>query len=589
MTTPASFGAELFHGRLRTDLLILPPGNPRALPAPEEAFLARLHQYCSEHIDAEAIEREDRIPDEVIETLKDLGAMSIKLPTRWGGQGLSNLCYLRALMIVNSVHASLGELLAAHQAIGLIQPLLLFGTPTQQQTFLPRCVREITAFSLTEPEVGNDPYGIHTTAVAGPDDAYTLNGSKLWTTNGVIADLLVVMAQVPPTDDADGGMTAFIVEADTPGVTVEHRSTFMGLRGLENGVIRLENVTVPAANRIGDEGAGLTVALAAQDTGRLSLPAVSAASAKWSLKVAREWAGARVQWGRAIGDLEPVAAKVAGIAATAFALEAMVEVTARCAEREDRDTGLDAELTKLFASEHSWRIADELLQLRGGRGYETASSAAARGERGIPVERHLRDVRIGRIFDGSTEALRSFLADTVLNQPVPSHDPAAAQDGYGTATGHQACVQQAATRLAGLIEQLRATSASGQHPQRQVGRLVDIASELYAMAASRTYAQALVQDQPAVVQLADAFCAQAAQRIEALFTQYDTNSDADDRALADAVFKEAHIWLEGGVIDASTDGPWIASASVSDTRPNVRRRVPRQTADGVTQSRNLDG
>ncbi|GGR77666.1 MULTISPECIES: acyl-CoA dehydrogenase family protein [Streptomyces] len=428
------FATGLFLGRPDTDLLTGPAGDARR-PAPaEERFLARLRDFCEKEVDSAAIERADRVPDEVVEGLKDIGALAIRLPRRYGGLGLSTHCYLRALMLTSTTHPALSELLAAHQAIGLIQPLLLFGTDEQKRAFLPRCVREISAFALTEADIGNDPFRMHTTAVYDPAmDGYVLDGVKTWTTNGVIADLLVVMAVVPAGERGEGGMTAFVVEADAPGVTVERRNSFLGLRGLENGCIRLHRVAVPAGNRIGAEGEGLAIALAAQDTGRLSLPAVSAAAAKWSLRIARQWSAARVQFGRPIARHDAVAGKVSFIAATAFALEALVEVIARRAAAGGTDTRLDAELAKLFASEQAWVIADELVQLRGGRGYETAESAVARGERGLPVEQLLRDVRVGRIFDGSSEALRAFLAHDLIEAHRAAAGERDTAPGRGTA------------------------------------------------------------------------------------------------------------------------------------------------------------
>ncbi|MFJ4824861.1 acyl-CoA dehydrogenase family protein [Streptomyces bacillaris] len=588
MTAPG-FGAELFLGRLRTGLLTLPPGDPRRLADEDEQFLARLREFCEKEIDGGLVEREDRIPDAVIEGLKDIGAFCIRIPREYGGLGLSGRCYFRALMTVTTVHAALGELLAAHQSIGLPQPIALFGTEEQKRTFLPRCVREISAFTLTEPDIGNDPFRMRTTAV--PDAAsgtYILDGVKLWATNGVIADLLVVMALVPASDAGPGGMTAFVVEADAPGVTVEHRSSFLGLRGLENGVIRLHDVAVPAAHRIGDEGAGLDIALAAQDTGRLSLPAVCAAAAKWSLKVAREWAGARVQWGRPIGEHDAVAGKLAFIAATAFALEAMVEVTGHHAESGATDTRLDAELAKLFASEQAWLVADELVQLRGGRGYETAASAAARGERGVPAEQLLRDLRIGRIFDGSTEALRTFIATAVIErhrsgtgQPLtpgstgrPDAERASAPEPL---TRHRSFAREAAHDLA------RAIDAHAQLPdtelddhQRQLGRIVDIGAELYAMAVTCAYAEALADRHgEGPVRLADAFCAQSRRRIAGLFEALRDNTDAGDRAVARRLLDDRFTWLEDGIIDASTDGPWIAEPRPGPaTVRTLRRKVP---------------
>lgn len=592
MTAPG-FGAQLFLGRLRTGLLTPPPGDPRRLGDADEHFLTALREFCENKVDSHLIERADRIPDQVIQGLEELGAFAIRIPEEYGGLGLSGRCYLRAVMVANSTHSALGELLAAHQSIGLPQPLLLFGTKEQKRAFLPRCARELSAFALTEPDIGNDPFRMHTTAV--PDrsrDTYTLSGTKLWTTNATIADLLVIMAMVPPGEGRAEGMTVFVVEADTPGVTVEHRSSFLGLRGLENGVIRLHDVVIPAANRIGDEGQGLAVALAAQETGRLSLPAVCAAAAKWSAKIAREWAGARVQWGRPIGEHDAVAGKLAHITATAFALEAMVEISGSRADL-GRDTALESELAKLFASEQAWSVADELVQLRGGRGYETAESAVARGERGVPAERQLRDLRVGRIFDGSTEALRSFIADAVLTHhraaaaldtPDPGTAPADTPVGARELAGHLRFAARAAGRIAvPLAEFARRREDELDVHQRNLGRLVDIGAELYAMSAACVYAQALADTDDTPVRLADAFCRQARLRITDLFARLTANTDDRDRALARAVLAGDFTWLEEGVVDPSIDGPWIAEPKPGTARgPDLRRRVA--TAGGGTSS-----
>ena len=317
--------------------------------------------------------------------------------------------YNKALMLVGSVHPSLGALLSAHQSIGVPQPISMFGTEEQKQTWLPRCTREISAFLLTEPDVGSDPARLHTTATPDGDD-YVLNGVKLWTTNGVIADLLVVMAEVPKNEGRRGGITAFVIEADAPGITVENRNAFMGLRGIENGLTRLTDVRVPAANRIGREGDGLKIALSTLNVGRLSLPAICTGTAKWSLKIAREWSRERVQWGRRVGDHEAVAGKVAFIAATAYGLEAMLELASELADAGQNDIRIEAALAKLYGSEMGWLVSDELVQIRGGRGFETAESLAARGERGVPAEQALRDMRINRIFEGSTEIMHLLIA-----------------------------------------------------------------------------------------------------------------------------------------------------------------------------------
>jgi len=232
-----SFAKELFLGRFRLDLI-----HPHLRPSLDDAgrgiaFLDQLRDYCAT-LNGAVIERESRIPDTYIRGWADLGCFGIKIPREYGGLGLSQVTYNRALMLLGSVHPSVGALVSAHQSIGVPEPLKLFGTPEQKQTFLPRCARgAISAFLLTEPDVGSDPARLHSTAI--PDgDSYVIDGVKLWTTNGVIAELLVVMARVPKSEGHRGGISAFVVEADSFGITVEQRNAFMGLRGIENGVTR---------------------------------------------------------------------------------------------------------------------------------------------------------------------------------------------------------------------------------------------------------------------------------------------------------------------------------------------------------------
>ncbi|MER5369691.1 acyl-CoA dehydrogenase family protein [Streptomyces sp. NPDC002722] len=614
-----SFAKELFLGRFRLDLI-----HPHPLPPADdvrrgEAFLSRLREFCETRIDGALIEREARIPDEVISGLKELGALGMKIDPKYGGLGLTQVYYNKALALVGSVSPALGALLSAHQSIGVPQPLKIFGSQEQKDTFLPRLARtDISAFLLTEPDVGSDPARLATSAVPDGTD-YILDGVKLWTTNGVVADLLVVMARVPESEGHKGGITAFVVEADSPGITVENRNAFMGLRGLENGVTRFHRVRVPAANRIGPEGAGLKIALTTLNTGRLSLPAMCVGAGKWCLKIAREWSAVREQWGRPVARHEAVGAKISFIAATTFALEAVVDLASQMADENRNDIRIEAALAKLYGSEMGCLMADELVQIRGGRGFETADSLAARGERAVPAEQLLRDLRINRIFEGSTEIMHLLIAREAVDahlkvagdiidpdKPLSAKAKAGANaagfyarwlprlvtgpgqlprtygefnpPGHPDLAAHLRYVERASRRLArSTFYAMSRWQGRMETKQGFLGRIVDIGAELFAMSAACVRAELLRSTNDhgrEAYRLADVFCHQSRVRVEELFTRLWSNTDDLDRRLVDGVLSGAYTWLEEGVIDPSGEGPWIADATPGpSTRENVHRTV----------------
>ncbi|TAP39462.1 acyl-CoA dehydrogenase family protein [Arthrobacter sp. S39] len=615
-----SFAKGLYLGNF--DLSLVHPW-PTAKPDDVErgeAFMARIEAYART-MSGRVIERDARIPDEYLRGLADLGVFGMKIPQEYGGLGLSLVYYGRALALLGSVHPSLGALLSAHQSIGVPEPVKVFGTPEQKKEYLPRCAAgAITAFLLTEPDVGSDPARMGSTAVPTDDGgSYLLDGVKLWTTNGVIAELVVVMALVPAHTDADGtkhkgGISAFVVEMDSPGITVENRNTFMGLRGIENGVTRFHRVRVPAANRLGREGQGLKIALTTLNTGRLSIPALCVASGRWSLKIAREWSNARTQWGQPVGKHEAVGKKIAFIAASAFALDAVFELSAELADAGQKDVRIEAALAKLWSTEISYRIADELVQIRGGRGFETAESLQARGERAVPAEQQLRDLRINRIFEGSSEIMKLLIAREAVDAHLAAAGDlaivdASLQDKARAAVGASGFYARWLPKLVAgagmdprsysdfgrLAKQLRFVERSSRKLARQtfygmgrwqarleykqafLGRVVDIGAELYAMAACCSRAEMMLHTAPeqaaGAYELAEAYCEQARVRVEEYFDQLWRNTDDGDHDLSRKVLAGDYTWLEAGVLDQSEGtGPWIADATPgASTKENLHR------------------
>lgn len=611
-----SFAQELFLGRFRLDLVHPFPRPTKSEAENTDRFLEKLREYCT-GLDGQLIESQSRIPDEYVQGFADLGCFGLKIPVEYGGLGLSQVAYNRALMLVASVHPSLGALLSAHQSIGVPEPLKLAGTPEQKRQFLPRCAKgAISAFLLTEPDVGSDPARLASSATPTADgEAYLIDGLKLWTTNGVVAELLVVMARVPRSEGHRGGISAFVVEADTPGITVERRNSFMGLRGIENGLTRLHQVRVPKENLVGREGDGLKIALTTLNAGRLAIPALCAGAGKWSLKIAREWSAARVQWGKPVGQHGAVASKISFMAATTFALDAVVDLSGQMNDEGRNDIRIEAALAKLWSSEMACRIADDLIQVRGGRGYETAESLAARGERAVPTEQLLRDLRINRIFEGSSEIMKLLVAreavDAHLTAAGDLVDPkadaatkaraAAKASGFyakwlpqlvsgkgqlptsfgefGALAKHLRFIERSSRKLARSTFYGMARWQAGLEKQQGfLGRIVDIGAELFAMSATCVRAEMERaendKDGAAAYELADMFCRQSAIRVDELFAGLWRNTDDADRKLAGEVLDGRYTWLEAGVLDQSEGtGPWIPEWIPGEsTEDNLSRR-----------------
>jgi alkylation response protein AidB-like acyl-CoA dehydrogenase len=588
-----SFVASVFAGDLRWDVVYpFPAQDPDDRRIGDE-FLQSLERVLIEEVDADEIDRTGQYPEQAFKALAAIGAFGMHIDKQYGGLGLSDINYARALELMSSHDNATATWVSAHQSIGLPQPLRLFGTDEQKQRYLPRLAAgAISGFALTEPDVGSDPARISTTATPTADGrGYTLDGRKLWTTNGTKAELIVVVARTPPKM-RDGReipqTTCFIVHTDQPGVRVAHECEFMGMRGCGIAEIHFDGVFVPNEDVVGAPGQGLRIALSTLNLGRFAYAAAALGSAKTALRWIQPWVNERVQWGAPIGRHQEIAAKVAGMAANTFAIEAVAYVTAGLSDRGQADLRLESAMAKYFSSETVWSIIDDAIQVRGGRGYETAASLAARGERPVPIERLFRDARVGRIFEGSSQVMHLLIAREAVDMhfrrlmPLVQHTagdnadrkqllgeaakfyvgwyprlwrPVARSlpsDGLSPANrDHLRYLDAASRRLARhLMHSMARYRQQLEHEQVILAHVVDVGVDLFAMAATLSLAaqrSAELADQ-GPQQLADLFCQLARSRVEAnLEAMSDRTGAAVDQVSQD-VMAGRHDWLYEGIM-----------------------------------------
>lgn len=586
-----SFAARLFQGTLDWSLIHPYPGQPDEDREIGDQFLKRLSDLLKQHLDPDKVDETREIPLEVIKGLREMGAFAIKIPKKYGGLGLSQTNYNRAVHLVGSYCGSTAALLSAHQSIGVPQPLIDFGTEEQKEKFLPRFGKgAISGFALTEEEAGSDPRRMRTTAKPTDDGKYyILNGEKLWCTNGNIADILMVMAQTPPKmvrGKEKKQITAFIVETNTPGFEVVYRCKFVGLNAIQNGVIRFTNVRVPKENVVLGEGQGLKLAFVTLNTGRLTLPAAVAGMSKWCLSVARRWARERKQWGALIGDHEAIAAKISQMAAAVFAMDAITWLVSSMVDRKSCDIRLEAAMAKLFCTEESWKVLYDTIQVRGGRGYETGPSLKGRGKAGYPLERAMRDSRVNTILEGSSEIMHLFIAREALDfhlkkmqalfnpkVPVVGKIKAALSAGItylfwypslwipcacgpssaGPLKAHLKFIRSASKRLArGQFHSMMAHQKKMVSKQNLLNRFVDIGLDLFAMSAACSYAEYLMskgEDKKNSAKLANLFCRIGTDRVKNRFRELRRNHDKLSVSVSKDVLADAYTWLESDIID----------------------------------------
>jgi alkylation response protein AidB-like acyl-CoA dehydrogenase len=378
--------------------------------APDHVLLRdTIREFMTEEVAPLVDEHEKarRFPTEVVRRIGELGWLGINVPERWGGAGMDTLAYAIAVEEIGRVWGSLGLIVAAHTSLGC-GPLLIAGTDEQRDRFLPSLAsgEMLGAYGLTEPMAGSDAGGTRTTARREGDE-WVIDGQKRFITNAGQAGLYILTARTGSNDDGSAEISAFIVPADTPGFGIGRLEEKMGLHASATGELQLDGVRVPAANLLGEEGAGFKSFLKVLDGGRISIAALALGLAQAALDAAVPYAQTREQFGRPIGSFQGVAFMVADMATEIEAARALV-YRAAWLKDQGRDYGLAAAEAKLFASEVSSRVTNAAIQVHGGYGYIED----------YKVERFLRDAKLTEIGEGTSQVQRLVIARRILGLRV---------------------------------------------------------------------------------------------------------------------------------------------------------------------------
>ena len=519
-------------------------------------------------------DRAGELPPEFLQEMKELGLFSLIIPEEFGGLGLSSSGYSRMLQELAKYDGSVAITIGAHSSIGM-RGLLLFGTEEQKAKYYPKLAtgEMIAAFCLTESGAGSDAASIKTKAVRDGND-WILSGEKLWITNGGIADFFTVFAR---TDGPEGQMTAFIVTRDMPGVSCGPHEDKMGLRASSTTTVHLDQVRVPHANVLGEVGKGFKVAMKVLNSGRSGLGGGCVGGMKRLISLSSHQANQRVQFGKKISEFGLIKQKIGHMVVECYATESVVSLVAGLVDQDYEDYAVEAAISKVFGTECLWRTADEALQIAGGNGYMCE----------FPYERVMRDCRINRIFEGTNDILRLFIALTAMNDVGKQlkelssslegifNDPI---KGFGLlseysrkkishATGiggkqklsfsntHPAIKDQVKIFELGVrnlaIAADRILRKHGKniiHKQFATKRLADIMIDLFVLAAVISRVTTSIEEKglkeaEKEIEILTVFAGQVRRRTQGNFNKIDDNDDEIIKSLADlAVSHEKYIW-----------------------------------------------
>ena len=605
-----SFTRGIFAGAVH-DALLFPYPETLDVRDPEEARVVRrliteLSRMRGDLIDSEQIDEDEKIPEEVIRAFAETGLLGITIPKEYGGLGLSTAAYARVFGAVSAIDPSCAVLIGVHCGLGA-KAIVLFGTEEQKSRYLPMLARgeTLAAYALTEPETGSDAQNIKTTAELNEDGDWILNGRKIWIGNGHRAGVIATFAQtlVARRGESVHRPTAFIIRPDMPGFRVVGTVRKLGIRGSTQAELSYENLRVPGDHVLGTVGKGFAAAVTVLNAGRMSLAAGCTSGTKLILGEMAKYAEQRVQFGRPIADFEITQRKLARTASEVYASEAMLGLLTALADRPESDHSLEAACSKVFSSDLLWRAADDLVQVAGGRGFVKP----------YPYERILRDSRINRIFEGTNEILRLFIAlngiqgpagrlkelGTALRNPLRS---LGLLSGYAasrvkTALGasatldvaldprladHKKYFEKHVAELAAATERMVIKyKADIVERQLVLERLADMAIDMYATAAVIARTQRFLDEKGAEacareLALCDLFCVDAGQRFRANRIALDSAEDAVRRQVAADVRAVAGYGVVDTILEVSDPGP--AEPDDEADAPKAKRRPSRPVA-----------
>lgn len=559
-----SFLKSLFAGQIEQDMVFPYPQMKADEKDSLQIIIESFREFARDQIKSEEIDRQGVIPKEVFDGLKQLGFFGLSIPEQYGGAGLSQTAYSRVFEEICNHDASLAVSLGGHLSIGS-KGILLYGSDKQKEKFLPRMASGewMGAFALTEAEAGSDAAGIKSKAVLDPSKSFfTLNGGKIWITNGGIADVLTVFAK---TDMMEAGekkekITAFIVERRMPGFSSGKPEEKFGIHGSNTTSLNFDNVKVPVENMLGPMGKGFKVAMEVLNVGRLGLASGCLGGCKVLTRMAIEHAKNRRQFGKPIAQFEMIQEKVARMVVETYAAESMVYLTTALADRKGVDFSLESAASKIFVSEALWRVVDEAMQIAGGIGYS----------KDYPYERAMRDARINLIFEGTSEILRAFVALAGMQGPGEYlkkigralRDPI---KGFGLLTGYAAHkvkdtvaadkIENVHPRLSDEADKFNEYAAAlhsatertlmkygkevitKQFAQR---RLADMAIDLLAMSAVISRIDTLIKsgaNAESDLLVGKTFVEDAWRRIRRNARQIDDNVDKDRKRICEVVYE----------------------------------------------------